>query len=212
MNAALLTPSKYIKAAEFLGQDVTYTIAGVKLEELVRDDNSKETKGVLALRETDKGWVINVTNCKCLIAMWGTETDTWIGKRVTLFPEANDNSESGVAIRVRGSPDLEQDVAFTLKLARKKPRQLVLKALGRRAAGARAGRAAGPPSPFARIRDIAEQHGVPTEDIAVLIKEATGKASSGALTEDDIPKCEARFIEAAKAQDDISFGDTPAQA
>jgi hypothetical protein len=214
MNAALLTPSKYIKAAEFLGVDVTYTIAGVKLEELVREDNSKETKGVLSLRETDKGWVINVTNCKCLIAMFGTETDAWIGKRVTLFPEANDNSESGVAIRVRGSPDLEQDVAFTLKLSRKKPRQVVLKALGRRQAPARTGngRAAGPPSPWSRIKDLADQYGLPTEEIATLIKEATGKTSSGALTEDDVPKCEARFIEAAKEQqEDISFGDPAPQ-
>lgn len=131
MNAALLTPSKYIKAAEFQGREVTLTIKGIQIEELVREDNTKQKKGTVQFERTDKGWVLNTTNVKCLVAMWGTETDSWIGKRVTLFPEANDMSETGFAIRVRGSPDLERDLTFTLKLARKKPRQITLKAVGK---------------------------------------------------------------------------------
>ena len=143
MNAALLTPSKYIKAAEFNGRDVTLTITSVKIEELIREDNTKQKKGIIQFAKTDKGWVLNTTNVKCLIAMWGGETDNWVGKRVTLYPEVNDMSDTGFAIRVRGSPDLAKDLRFTLKLARKKPRPMVLKVTGQNAG--KAGTQAEPP-------------------------------------------------------------------
>jgi hypothetical protein len=131
MDAALLNQSNYIKSIEFKGRDVTLTIAGVKLEDLEDDKNVVKRKGVVYFVETKKGWIVNVTNTKALIAMFGRETDNWVGKKVTLFPEANSQSESGFAIRVRGSPDLPKDVTFTLKLARKSPREVTLKALGK---------------------------------------------------------------------------------
>lgn len=127
MNAALLTPSKYIKAISLQGRDKTVTITAIKLEELEREDNTKETRGLISLAETTKRWVLNVTNVKSLVALFGTETDNWLGKKVTIFPEPNSMSDSGVAIRVRGSPDIPRDITFTLKLARKKPRQVMLR-------------------------------------------------------------------------------------
>jgi hypothetical protein len=127
MNAALLTPSKYIKAVALQGRDKTVTITGVKLEELEREDGTKEARGLISIAETTKRWVLNVTNVKSLVALFGTETNDWLGKKVTLFPEPNSMSDSGVAIRVRGSPDIAKDITFTLKLARKKPRQVVLR-------------------------------------------------------------------------------------
>lgn len=128
MDAALLNPSKYIKAIDFRGRDVTLTIATVAIEELEKDDNTKERKGVITFRETSKGWVLNVTNVKAMVKMWGRETDAWIGKRVTLYPEPSDLSETGFCIRVRGSPDLEKDITFRLKIARKKARTVTLRA------------------------------------------------------------------------------------
>jgi hypothetical protein len=127
MNAALLMPSKYLKAAEFRGRDFTLTITRVVAAELDREDNTKEQLGVVYFAETKKGWILNKTNIKCMIAMFGAETDDWHGKQVTVYPENNEMSESGVAIRVRGSPDIAQDIPFTLKLARKKPRRVLLK-------------------------------------------------------------------------------------
>src|SRR3954463_14390020 len=124
MDAALLTPSKYIKAATFQGRDRNVTITAVTLQQLEREDGTKETKGLISVAETPKQWILNVTNVKCLIAMFGRETDKWIGKKVTLYPAPNEMSESGVAIRVRGSPDLAKDVTFTLKLSRKKPKSI----------------------------------------------------------------------------------------
>lgn len=127
MHAALLTPSKYIKAVEFKGKDVTLTIKGVKLEDLEKEDNTTERKGVVHFDETAKGWVINVTNCRSLVQMFGNETDNWVGKQVTLYPEVNDSSPDGLAIRVRGSPHLPADKSFMLKLARKKPKRMTLR-------------------------------------------------------------------------------------
>jgi hypothetical protein len=134
MDAALLTPSKYIKAVSLGGKDRTVTITGVKVEELEKDDKTKEQRGLVALAETTKKWVLNVTNVKCLIALFGRETNNWVNKRVTLYPERNEMSDSGFAIRVRGSPDIKADIRFVLKLARKKPRTVVLKAIGKNGA------------------------------------------------------------------------------
>jgi len=137
MDAGLLTPSKYIKAIDFNGKDRMFTITGIKIEELIREDNTKERKGTVSFEGLDQAWVLNVTNVKSLVAMFGRETDNWIGKKVVLFPEPNDMSESGFAIRIRGSPDLAADVTFTLKLARKKPKRVTLKTFSKTNGGGR---------------------------------------------------------------------------
>lgn len=135
MDAALLNPSKYIQAIAMKGRDVTVTITAVVLREMEREDGTKEMQGMIDMKGTDKSWVVNVTNRKCLVAMFGAETDAWIGKRVTLYPEPNKKSDSGFAIRVRGSPDIQNDIPFVLKLARKKPRKILLKATSKTANG-----------------------------------------------------------------------------
>ncbi len=56
---------------------------------------------------------------------------------MVLFPEPNDLSESGFAIRIRGSPDLAADVTFNLKLARKKPKRVTLKTFSKTNGGRR---------------------------------------------------------------------------
>lgn len=119
MNAELLHQSDYIKAVDFGGKDVTVEIQEVNLEVLEDTKGVKKKKGTISLvRPADKKWVLNVTNLRCLIAMFGKETDDWIGKRVTLFPAPNDKSESGFAIRIRGSQDLSADVKFSSKIGR----------------------------------------------------------------------------------------------
>jgi hypothetical protein len=46
---------------------------------------------VIYFAETKKGWILNKTNIKCLIALFGTETDDWLGKQVTVYPEKNEH-------------------------------------------------------------------------------------------------------------------------
>lgn len=114
------------------GKDLTLTVAGVVLEEL-EGDKKKETKGLVAFKETPKSLVLNKTNGLCIRAMFGRETNEWVGKRITFYPAAIDFGDADIAIRVRGSPDLAADMEFELKLPRKKGRAMKLMRTGQAA-------------------------------------------------------------------------------
>lgn len=123
MHVDLLHPTRFLKSAEFKGKDVTFTIADVVLEELEREDNSKEAKGVMAFRETPKLLVLNRTNTDCLKTMFGVETEQWKGKRVTFFPFPMKDpftSQPITAVRLRGSPDIAAPVSVSIKLRKRK--------------------------------------------------------------------------------------------
>jgi hypothetical protein len=125
MDFDKLFPARFLKAGEFQGRDVTLTIAGVSLEEL-ETARGKETKAIVSFRETKKQLVLNKTNGLCIKAMFGRETDAWIGKRVTFYPAHIQFEDNDLAIRVRGSPDIPAPITFELKLPRKKPKQTTL--------------------------------------------------------------------------------------
>ncbi len=121
MRAELLNPSDYLKAAEFgqnFDREPTFTILSAGMEELVDTNGKKKTKGVIRFKETSKGLVSNVVNVNCLIAMFGSETDGWKGKRITLYEDPNVESFGEIVsgIRVRGSPDLERGKTVKMKL------------------------------------------------------------------------------------------------
>lgn len=133
MHADLLHPSRFLKSAEFKGEDVTLTIADVVLEELEREDNSKEMKGIVSFKESPKLLVLNRTNSDCLKAMFGPETEIWKGKRVTFFPSPMVNpftKENISAIRLRGSPDLSAPVSVSIKLRKRKASVMTMKRTG----------------------------------------------------------------------------------
>lgn len=127
MDVALLHPSRFLKSQEFAGKDVTYTIKSIVLEELEDENAQKKVKGLMCFEETPKMLVINRTNSDCLKGMFGRETNNWVGKRVTFFPEPFFNrmtKEQTTAIRVRGSPDIKEATTVTVALPRKKPVQM----------------------------------------------------------------------------------------
>lgn len=204
MHADLLTPSKYIKGVEFMGKDITRKILGVKLELLERDDNTSENKGVVTLEDEEKGWVINVTNKKALVKMFGTETDGWIGKRITLWfdPQVKIGRETTGGIRVRGSPDIDGPISFEMKLARKKPRTITLLKTGAAANGNGNGKAAAPKQPtiWSRIQDLAKEYAFPRgekdADLIALVKQATNNKPGKDLDEKDFDLVEAAMAKA----------------
>lgn len=110
-------PSRFIKASEFKGKQVTLTITAVDQEILV-GDKGKQKKGVISFKQTDKQWAINRTNGVCVKAMFGDKVQQWVGKRVTLFPGMHDGEP---CIRVWGSPDLDKDFVVLVSLPRKRP-------------------------------------------------------------------------------------------
>jgi hypothetical protein len=124
-----LFPNRFLKAGEFKGKDVTLTIAGVEIEEL-EGDKGKQTRGIIAFRETKKALVLNKTNGLCLRGMFGRDTGGWVGKRVTFFPAPIDFGDAEIAIRVRGSPDIPKTMEIEIKLARKKARKVTMQKTG----------------------------------------------------------------------------------
>lgn len=122
MDFDALFPGRFLKAGEFQGKAVTLTIAAVKVEDLEGDNGSK-TKGIVSFAESKRQLVLNRTNGECIKAMFGRNTDDWIGKRVTLYPAPY---EGDIAIRVKGSPDIEKSFTVEIKLPRKRPYNVTL--------------------------------------------------------------------------------------
>lgn len=122
MDFDALFPGRFLKAGEFQGKAVTLTIAAVKVEDLEGDNGSK-TKGIVSFAESKRQLVLNRTNGECIKAMFGRNTDDWIGKRVTLYPAPY---EGDIAIRIKGSPDIEKSLTVEIKLPRKRPYNVTL--------------------------------------------------------------------------------------
>lgn len=91
-------PSKYLKAADLQGRQVSVAMANVAYEKMGDD-----TKLVLYFAGKDKGLVLNKTNANNIAAIYGQDTDGWIGKSVVLVEALVDfQGRSVPAIRVRG--------------------------------------------------------------------------------------------------------------
>jgi hypothetical protein len=124
-----LFPGRFIKSGEFKGKDVTLTIKAVRLEALPQERGGDKVRGIIGFNETEKEWVLNRTNGECLKALFGRDTDAWVGRRITLFPEPY---QGETAIRVRGTPEITEPLSVTVSLPRKKPYQRTMQPTGKR--------------------------------------------------------------------------------
>jgi hypothetical protein len=96
-------PSKWLKADSDIPDDgdLKLTISDVKMERVGQGQDA-EDKPVVYFDETDKGLVLNVTNKNTLVQLYGTDTDEWAGKRVSLFAtEVDFQGRQTLAIRIR---------------------------------------------------------------------------------------------------------------
>lgn len=111
------------------GPGRTMIIESVSMQELQDPDPKKRgtvTKPVVRFASGD-ALVLNKTNAKCLVAMWGDSCRDWLGHRVTIRREMVQFGSGRVAgLRVAGSPDLSEPLTFTLKLPSKKPVQMTM--------------------------------------------------------------------------------------
>lgn len=104
MRVDLMFPSRYLKAIEFEGKNVTLTIKAVKADMLRMVDSTKAKKFVIQFEETSKELVLNKTNAFA-IADYLSERDAlkWVGCKITLFPTTCDAfGETVDCIRVKG--------------------------------------------------------------------------------------------------------------
>jgi hypothetical protein len=109
-------PSKYIKAADLKGREVTVIIANVEIEK-IGDDR----KMVIYFQGKEKGLVTNKTNANRIAMLYGEDTDQWIGREILLGTDFVDYQGKSVeAVRVK--PPVKRAAAPT----RETPRQPVV--------------------------------------------------------------------------------------
>lgn len=92
----------YIGVWDLAGKDRTLVIDRVSAGTLTSQGNRKTKKPIVYFRGAEKGFALNKTNAKIIAGLYGTNTDKWTGKALTLFPTTTTfGSETVECIRVR---------------------------------------------------------------------------------------------------------------
>jgi hypothetical protein len=98
MKVSQVFSGEYLTAADLQGAEPSVVIASVELKEF--DDGDKF---LLTFQGKKKGLVANKTNSKRIAALYGDETDDWVGREIVLYSDMVDfQGKSVEAIRVRG--------------------------------------------------------------------------------------------------------------
>lgn len=100
MNINEQFPSKYLKAADLQGRNVT-----VKMGRVEQEDINGDKKLILYFQGKERGVVLNKTNANNIASLYGGETEDWYGKEITLVEAMVDYQGKSVpAIRMRAPP------------------------------------------------------------------------------------------------------------
>ena len=87
LRVELMFPSKYLRAADFMGKSVTKTISKVDSEKLRMVDGSSTKKFIVHFEDTEKMLVLNKTNAyKIAEILDEKDAAKWLGKQITLYP------------------------------------------------------------------------------------------------------------------------------
>jgi len=122
-----LYPGRFLKSGAFAEwEKKPLTIDDVDTDEL-EGDKGKKTKGTITFKEVPQQLALNSTNGQCIKAMFGRHLPDWYGKRVALFVG---EWAGEPALRVWGSPDIDADMEVEIKLPRKRPFKMTLRAMG----------------------------------------------------------------------------------
>jgi hypothetical protein len=113
-------PSKFLRASDLKGKEITVTIDRVEAEEF-EQDGVKRPKPVVHFRNNGlKALVLNKTNStRIATALGNKDTDAWTGKQVRLFPDMEEfKGQVHEVVRVRRAPapigeDLNDEVPFS---------------------------------------------------------------------------------------------------
>lgn len=89
-------PSKYLRADDLRGRRVKVKISHVEMAD-VGDAEMPEDKPIVFFEGKSKGLVLNRTNAGTIAAVYGDETDNWVGKEIELFPTTTDFKGKRVA-------------------------------------------------------------------------------------------------------------------
>jgi hypothetical protein len=134
-NYALLFPSKWLAAADLMGEDRIVQVKQIIPSEEV--GQSKDKRPVVYFQGVEKGLVLNKTNAKRIAKLYGPDTDKWLGKPITLYPsECDFGDETVPCLRVRPEApqiddpddDLDEEEQAALDAVRKRKAEKKAKA------------------------------------------------------------------------------------
>jgi hypothetical protein len=92
----------YIDGDQLGGRDVVLTIRDCRDEKLPGHDGRPVVKPLIVFQETSKCLILNKTNAKTVIKLYGKETAGWVGKKITLYPTTvKAFGEEYTAVRIR---------------------------------------------------------------------------------------------------------------
>jgi hypothetical protein len=109
MKVSQVFSGEYLTAADLQGAEPAVVIESVELKEF--DDGNKF---LLTFQGKKKGLVANKTNSKRIAALYGDDTDGWLGREIILYTDQVDYAGKTVdAIRVRGPKrEVSGDASF----------------------------------------------------------------------------------------------------
>ena len=99
MNINDAFPSKYLKASDLQGHNISVTIGNVVTEDIGKGDE----KLIIYFQGHKKGMVLNKTNANNIGILYGPETEDWVGQPIIIFEAMVDFQGKTVpALRIRG--------------------------------------------------------------------------------------------------------------
>jgi hypothetical protein len=94
--------SDMLYAHDLQGHEVTLEIEQVSAGELTGEKGRKSRKPFVKFKGKDKKLALNKTNGKTIARLYGSDTESWVGKFITIYPTTVDfGGETVDAIRVR---------------------------------------------------------------------------------------------------------------
>jgi hypothetical protein len=102
MRVTDLCPSPHLEALDLgdeIGAAVVVTVTRVEKKEV---GSEKVVKGVVYFTEYERGLVLNKTNSRTIASIYGSDTDDWIGQKITIYrSETSFQNKVVPCIRVR---------------------------------------------------------------------------------------------------------------
>jgi hypothetical protein len=88
MKISELYPKKYANGEDLKGQAFTLVVNKVSMETMHPQPGSPAaTKPVIYFEQTQKGIILGPALARQIAGLLGDDTDTWKGKKVTIFPQ-----------------------------------------------------------------------------------------------------------------------------
>jgi hypothetical protein len=95
-------PSKFLKAADLGGREVTVTIKDAPLELLKSPSGEEQSKVVLYFAGKKKSLPLNRVNWDTVAGICGDDTEDWQGGQITLYPAKTEMAGKSVdCIRIK---------------------------------------------------------------------------------------------------------------